>query len=135
MVYIVNENLMYKAIVQAYFDYYSPLWDNCGTGLKNRRQKFQNGAARLIFGANYDIRSAALIENLRWEPLEERQNYLKAVFTFKILNGHTAPNLKERFETNNDSMRPCNMRNTQTDFALPLPKKDYGKRCFSYMGA
>ena len=117
-----------KATVQLYFDYCSPLWNNCGTGLKNRLQKFQNRAVRVVYGANYDTQSAVLVENLRWEPLEERQNYLKAVFMFKILNGHTDPNLKELFETNHDSVCPYNLRNTQTDFALPSPKKDLGKR-------
>ena len=34
--------MLYDAIVQPYFDYCSPLWDNCGTGLKNKLQKFQN---------------------------------------------------------------------------------------------
>ena len=111
------------------------MWDNCGTGLKNRLQKIQNRAALVISGANYDIRSAALLTNLRWELLEERRNCLKAVFMFKILNGHPAPNLKELFETNNDSMCPYNLRNTQIDFALPSPKKDFGKRCFNYIGA
>ena len=28
-----------------------------------------------------------------------------------------------------------NLRNTQTDLALPMPEKDCGKRCFSCMGA
>ena len=84
-----------------------------------------NRAARIISGANYDIRSAALLRNLRWRlTLEERRNYLKAVFMLKILNGHPAPNLKEIFETNNDSMCPYNLRSTQTDFAIPSPKKD-----------
>ena len=50
---------------------------------------------------------------------------------FKIMNGHTAPNLKELFESINDSMCPYILRNTQTDFALPLPKKDFGKKCFN----
>ena len=54
---------------------------------------------------------------------------------FKLLNGHTAPHLKQLFEINNDSICPYNLRNTQTDFAFPLPKKDFGKRCFNYMGA
>ena len=54
---------------------------------------------------------------------------------FKILNGHPAPNLKELFETNNDSMCPYDLRNTQIDLALPSPKKEFGKRCFNYIGA
>ena len=53
---------------------------------------------------------------------------------FEILNGHPTPNLKELFETN-DSMCSYNLRNTQTDFALPSPNKDFGKRCFNYIGA
>ena len=48
---------------------------------------------------------------------------------FEILNGHPAPNPKELFETNNDSMCPYNLRNTPTDFTLPLTKKDFGMRC------
>ena len=57
--------LIYNAIVQPYFDYCSPLWDNCGIGLcKDRLQKFQNRAARVISGATYDVRSVDLLENL-----------------------------------------------------------------------
>ncbi len=47
--------MLYNAIVQPYFDYHSPLWDNCGIGLKDKLQKFQNRAARVITGATYDI--------------------------------------------------------------------------------
>ncbi len=35
--------LIYNAIVQPYFDYCSPLWDNCEIGLRDRLQKFQIG--------------------------------------------------------------------------------------------
>jgi hypothetical protein len=61
--------LMYNAIVQPYFDYCSPLWDNCGIGLKDRSQKFQNRAARVISGATYNIRSVDLLESLGWKHL------------------------------------------------------------------
>ena len=47
----------YEALVQPYFNYCSPLWDNCGIGLKDKLQKFQNRAARVITGSTYDIRS------------------------------------------------------------------------------
>ncbi len=70
--------MLYNAIIQPYFDYCSPLWDNCGIGLKDKLQKFQNRAARVITGATYDIRSSDILENLNWKPLEERRNYLKS---------------------------------------------------------
>jgi hypothetical protein len=94
--------MLYNAIVQPYFDYCSPLWDNCGIGLKDRLQKYQNRAARVITGATYDIRSFDLLENLNRKPLEERRNYLKSISIHKILNGHTVPNLKEVFQSNNE---------------------------------
>ena len=42
--------MLYNAIVQAYVDYCSPLWDNCEMGLKDRLQKNQNWAASVLSG-------------------------------------------------------------------------------------
>ena len=127
--------MLYNAIIQPYFDYCSPLWDNCGIGLKDKLQKFQNRAARVITGATYDIRSSDIFENLNWKPLEERRNHLKSTFIYKILNGHTAPNLKEAFRFNNERDIAYYLRSRETDLALPLPKKEFGKRRFCYNGA
>ena len=86
--------MLYNAIIQPYFDYCSPLWDNCGIGLKDRLQKYQNRAVRVITGSTYDIRSSDLLEELNWKSLEERRKYQKSIFIYKILNGHSAPNLQ-----------------------------------------
>ena len=53
--------MLYNAIVLPYFDYCSPLWDNCGNTLKNRLQKFQNRAARIITRKSYDVPSVELL--------------------------------------------------------------------------
>ena len=55
---------VYKSLVQPYFEYYSPLWDNCGKLLKDKLQRFQSRAARVLTGANCDIRSADIIQTL-----------------------------------------------------------------------
>ena len=106
--------MLHNAIIQPYFDYCSPLWDNCGIGLKDKFQKFQNRAARVITGATYDIRSSDILENLNWKPLEERRNHLKSTFIYKILNGHTAPNLKEAFRFNNERDIAYYLRSRET---------------------
>jgi hypothetical protein len=69
--------LMYNAIVQPYFDYCSPLWDNCRIGLKDRLPKFQNRAARVISSATYDVRSVDLLGSLGWKHLELRRNAIQ----------------------------------------------------------
>ena len=132
---IVKLKLMYNAIVQPYFDYCSPLWDNCGIGLKDRLQKFQNRAARVISSTTYDVRSVDLLESLGWKHLELRRNYLKSVFMYKILNNHTAPNVRTSFRLNNECDNTYDLRNRETDLSLPKPNTDSGKRCFKYNGA
>ena len=44
---------VYYALIQPYFDYCCQLWDNCGIVLKEKLQKRQSQAARLITGASY----------------------------------------------------------------------------------
>ena len=45
---------IYNAIVLSHFDYCSLVWDNCCDYLKNRLQKLQNRAARIITGKTYE---------------------------------------------------------------------------------
>jgi hypothetical protein len=143
-----------------YFDYCSPRWDNCGNAsttrlraispgnnktkenrgiarslINDRLQKFQNRAARVISGATYDVRSVDLLESLGWKHQELRRNYLKSVFMYKILNNHTAPNLRTSFRLNNECDNIYDLRNRETDLSLPKPNTNFGKRCFNYNGS
>ena len=67
--FVHNETLhtIYKALIQPYFDYCSPLWDNCGVLLKEKLQRFQNRAARVVTGAKFDVSSSELLELLKLE--------------------------------------------------------------------
>ena len=49
---------LYRSLIEPYFDYYLPLWDTCGKQLKDKLQKIQNRAGRVITGLSYDVRSA-----------------------------------------------------------------------------
>ena len=127
--------VIYNALVQPYFDYCSPLWDNCGIGLKEKLQKYQNRAARILTGATYDIRTADVFETLAWETLEKRRDYLKSIFMYKILNNLAAPNLNRMFYKMSNCPISYNLRNSDTDLVLPQPKTEFKKRSFSYNGA
>ena len=63
---------IYRAMIQPYFDYCSPLWGNCSAYLKGKLQRFQNRAARIIASANYETNSADVLESLGWETLEKK---------------------------------------------------------------
>ena len=64
---------VYKSLVQPYFEYCSPLWNNCGKLLKDKLQRFQSRAAKVLTGANYDIRSVDIIQTLSWDTLDARR--------------------------------------------------------------
>ena len=70
---------IYRALIEPYFDYCSPLWDVCNQQLKDKLQKFQNRAARIITGASYEIRSADVLRSLAWENLETRRRTTKSI--------------------------------------------------------
>ena len=60
--YVSRKSLqdVYKTLIQPHSDFCSPLRHNCGWGLQDKLQKFQNRAARVITGADVmyaDVRS------------------------------------------------------------------------------
>ena len=74
--YLRIRRILYKSLcIQPYFDYCSPLRDDCGKSFKNKLQKFQSHAARVITGATYEIWCADVLETLAWEHLDVRQSY------------------------------------------------------------
>ncbi len=54
---------------------------------------------------------------------------------YKILNDHTAPNLKELFRKKNVSQNTYSLRNSETDLTLTKPKTEFLKRSFGCSGA
>ena len=71
---------VYKSPVLPYFDYFSPLSYTCGKLLRDKLQRFQFRAARVLTDANYIISSADLLSNLSWNTLETRRSSAKSVF-------------------------------------------------------
>ena len=108
---------IYKSLVQPYFDYCSPLWDTCGKLLKDKLQRFQTRAARVISGANYDTHSVDLLNMLSWDTLEH------------------APGLRGSFVRREIDQTNYYLRNTATDLSLPKPKREFLKKSFKYSGA
>ena len=123
---------LYRSLIEPYFDYCSPLWDTCGKQLKDKLQKIQNRAGRVITGSSYDVRSIDALDNLKWKTLETRRFHAKATLMYKILNGLSAPQLSNSFVKLNATNINNNLRNIETDLALPRPFTNFLKRSFRY---
>ena len=97
---------------------------NCGSTLKEKLQKLQNGAARIITVANYDVRSTDLLHTLSWKNLSDRHKMNEGIFTFKILNNHSAPNLRDKFNIRNINLGSYNLRNANINLSIPKPNTE-----------
>ena len=71
--FVTKETLLniYNSIILPYFDYCSPLWDKCGSLLKDKLLKLQNRAARVISGEFYQTRSSDILQLCRGEMRKE----------------------------------------------------------------
>ena len=124
---------VYNALVSPHFDYCSLIWGNCGTVLKNKLQKLQNRAARIITRSGYEIRSTSILSLLNWSNLESKMTQTKANMMFKIVNGAAPNHLQEMFSFVNES-HSYNLRNSDVNLKIPLPRTEYLKRSLAYSG-
>jgi len=127
--------ILYRSLIEPYFDYCSPLWDTCGKQLKDKLQKIQHRAGRVIIGSSYDVRSADVLNNFKWKTLETRCFHTKATLMYEILNDLPAPQLSKSFVKLNDANINYNLRKMETDLALPRPYTNFLKRSFKYSSA
>ena len=74
-----------------------------------------------------------MLNNLNWKTLETRRFHTKATLMYKVLNDLSAPQLSNSFVKLNDVNINYNLRNIETDLALPRP--NFLKRSFRYSGA
>ena len=85
---------IYKAFVQPYSDYCSPL----GTNMLNYlRINCKNVRAATYWSDSYDIKSADVLDTISWETLNVKRSYYIRKIRFyvcKILNSHVVPNPK-----------------------------------------
>ena len=86
-------------------------------------------------GANYDIRSSDLLHAMSWKNLNDRFKINKAVLVYKIINGHSAPNLKDKFIRREAELNTHNLRNAHTDVSVSEPNTEYLKKSFGHSGA
>ena len=125
---------IYYSFVQPYFDYCDVVWGDCSKTRADKLQKLQNRAARIITRADYSIRSSDVLNSLEWSNLEERRKRHLLVTMFKIFNNDCPTYLRERFHRTSE-IHDYNLRGSNYDLQLPLPKTNFLKRSFSYRGA
>ena len=133
--YISQQSLLtiYQSLVQPYFDYCSLVLGNCNQACKDKLQKLDNRAARVITGDTYDVRSSEILLKLRWETLDKRREEQMIDMVNKALNHMCPPAITSMFHiANNENY---DLRSNNKMLMLSKPKTNAMKRSFSYFAA
>ena len=125
---------MYDALVAPYFDYCPEVWGCMGKGLCDRLQRLQNRAGRIITFSDYNTRSAEILQDLRWDTVEQRRSKQLAISVFKSLNNLCPESLKNMFKPTS-GVHSYNVRGASNNIFVPRPRTEAAKRAFSYRGA
>ena len=118
-------------------DYYNFVWGNCGRTLRNKVQKLQNKAARVLTYSNCDIDAGHLFKLPGWksprENLAQQQQTLRATMVYRSLHGLAPNHLSSKFERREIAY---NLRDPKHDkLNVPLSRTNFCKNSFSYRGA
>ena len=119
--------------MEPYFRYFCSVWGCCSTTEKDRLQKLQNGAARIITGSILTTSALPLIESLGWKTIEQMISNETKVCVFKALDGLAPQYLTELFSRNSQRFLHI-LRNASTDMKLLLFKTANSQKCFSFRG-
>ena len=70
--------LIYQALIHPHFNYCNTVWGNCGITLRNKLQKLQNRAARVLTFSDYDEDAGYLFQLLCWKNLARHHEIEKS---------------------------------------------------------
>ena len=122
--------LIYQALIHPHFNYCNTVWaGNCGITLRNKLQKLQNRAARVLTFSDYDEDAGYLFEILGCKNLARQHEIEKATMVYKSLHG-LAP--CSRFAIREAAY---NLGDSENKLCIPLPRKKNYKNSFGYSGA
>ena len=125
-------HLLYQALVKPHFDYCDIVWGSCGITLRDKLQKLQIRAARVLTFSSYDADATKLLEFLSWKNLTSQQEIHRVTMVFKCLHGLAPEYLNSKFKWRNSAY---DLRDSENKLNVPLPRTNYYRKSFSYSGA
>ena len=94
---------------------------------RDKLQRIQNTAARLVMGVKLSDHATPILNNLHWLPVEKKIEFKILLITYKTIHGHSADYLKPLIEMHQPSRT---LRSASR--SLLCPQKNYGCRAFSF---
>ena len=125
--------LLYQAFVLPHVDYCSVVWNHCGVILRDRVERIQKYALRIIHGKPPRTSSEPLRRALGWTTLEKRQHKALVCLVHRCLSDEAPSFLCSKFRPNT-ALGYIRTRGANK-LHLPRPKTEYFQSTFTFQGA
>jgi hypothetical protein len=109
------------------------VWNDGSRSHTDKLLRMQKGAARIITGSTYEVRSKDIFNILHWEPIETTLKKREVIMTFKALQGQLPECMTNIFKICLNDMYP--LRSNNCKLYSEKRKTDFLKKSFSYRGA
>ena len=100
----------------------------------NQLQKLQNRASRITTNSSFSATSWSVVEGPGWKTIVEIITCESNIMVFMLRNKLAPQYLCDLF-TRNSQCSSYSLRNSRTDFRLPMKRSTNCYGCFSYRGA
>ena len=114
--------MVFKSIVQPYFDYCAQVWGSLGR-TSNKLQR----SVRIISHQGYNVRSDEILKSFGFVNLQQQRILQLLILMYKIDKKLATKYLIEIF-TNINQIHDHNTRQSQCNFALPKPNTNFMKK-------
>ena len=102
---------LYVSFLRPLLEYASVVSDNCTQQDKERLEKIQIEAARIVTGVTRSTSLKRIYNEIGWLTLNDRRKYQKLVLTVKIKNNMVPGYLSILFPRSDNDNQPYNLRN------------------------
>ena len=122
--------MLVNSLVISRLDYCNSLLYDIPKYQRDKLQRIQNTAARMITGARSSDHITPLLKSLHWLPVEARIHFKILLITYKILNGQSAGYLEPLIKDYHPS-RALRSSSRSLLCTPAIKSKTYGGRAFS----
>ena len=128
-------NKIYYAFIQPYIDYALTVWGTTSASNIGKIQRLQNRIGRIMSNNfNYDQSGLSVVNNLGWQNVTDRYQFLSCVLMYKCLNGMAPAYLADNF-THSVDIHDYNTRHASAgNLLLPKPRTEYLRKSFNFNG-
>ena len=111
------------------------VWGNCGKGLSDKLQKFQNRAVRIILDLSYRSHVTTVhLSTLGWKDLASRRQMHLLQTVYKSIHNQLPKYLVDIFNRTSEIHTYSTRHSLNQSLRLPKAKLECGQRMFAYRG-